>query len=141
MMNPSPAAAPASATPPRVRTARQAVIVAIVLLGIATIWQVLSAGAAVFVNPEWWALHLVAVHWFDWLAPAILVLAYVGRLSRAFKLWSAAGVALIFCQYVTAGVRTSMILAPLAALHPLTGFLLLWTLTELLRHGVRERYN
>jgi len=108
------------------------------LLTIALLWQVVSAGAAVFVNPEWWAWHIATVHWFDWLTLAIVVLAFIGGMSRGFKVLSGAGVLLIFAQYATAGIRISATFGAVAALHPLSGFLLFWTLTELLRRGVRE---
>lgn len=133
---PSPAGSPVAG--PRERIARPAAVAAAVLLAIALLWQVVSAGAAVFVNPEWWAWHIATVHWFDWLTVAILVLAFVGRMSRGFKVLSGASVFLIFLQYATAGIRISPTFGALAALHPLTGFLLLWTLTGLLRRGVRE---
>lgn len=120
------------------RFARRAAVCASALLAVAFTWQLLSAGAAVFVNPDWWAWHIATVHWFDWLAVAIVVLAFVGRLSRGFKLLAGAGVLLVFLQYATAGARASPALAAVAALHPLNGFLLFWTLTELLRRGVRE---
>jgi hypothetical protein len=138
-MNDSPPVpATLSVVAPHQRIARRAAIVATALLTVALLWQVVSAGAAVFVNPEWWAWHIATVHWFDWLTVAILVLAFVGRMSRGFKVLSGASVFLIFLQYATAGIRISPTFGALAALHPLTGFLLLWTLTGLLRRGVRE---
>jgi len=123
---------------PRERIARPVAIAAAGLLAIALIWQLVSAGAAVFVNPDWWAFHTAAVHWFDWLSLVILVLAFAGRMSRRFKLLAAASVLLVFLQYGTAGIRTSLSLGAAAALHPLIGFLLFWTLTELLRRGALE---
>jgi hypothetical protein len=97
--------------------------------------QFLTAGAAVFANPEWWVLHAAEVHWFDWLTPTTVVLAFVGRMSRPFKILSVVTVALVLAQYVTAGLRGSPTLGAGAALHPLTGFLLFWTLTVMLRHA------
>jgi len=130
--------APLPAVAPYQRIARRAAVAASALLVFALLWQVVSAGAAVFMSPEWWALHIATVHWFDWLTIAILVAAFVGRMSRGFKTLSGVNVALIFLQYATAGVRVSPTLGALAALHPLTGFLLLWSLTELVRRGYRE---
>jgi hypothetical protein len=138
-MNDSPLVpAPLAGVAPHQRIARRAAIAATALVTIAILWQVASAGAAVFVNPEWWAWHVATVHWFDWLTVAIVVLAFVGRMSPGCKALSGTSVFLIFLQYATAGIRISPKFAALAALHPLTGFLLFWTLTELLRRGVRE---
>lgn len=130
--------APLPALVPYRRIARRAAVMASAVLAIALLWQVVSAGAAVFVNPEWWAWHIATVHWFDWLTVVIVVLAFVGRMSRGFKTLSGASVFLIFLQYATVGIRVSPTFGAVAALHPLSGFLLFWTLTELLRRGVRE---
>lgn len=134
----SPGFVPGSPGPARVRVARRAAVTASALLAISLLWQMVSAGAAVFVNPEWWALHIATVHWFDWLTVAIVAAAFLGRMSRGFKVLSGTSVLLIFLQYATAGARVLPALGAVAALHPLTGFLLFWTLTELLRRGVRE---
>jgi mercuric ion transport protein len=138
MNDSSPSPAPLPALVAYRRIARRAAVMATALLAIALLWQVVSAGAAVFVNPVWWAWHLATVHWFDWLSVAIVVLAFVGRMSRGFKVLSGTSVFLILLQYATAGIRTAPVFGVLAALHPLSGFLLFWALTELLRRGVRE---
>jgi hypothetical protein len=134
----SPGHVPGSPGPAHVRVARRAAVAGAALLAISLVWQMVSAGAAVFVNPEWWAMHTATVHWFDWLTVAIVVAAFLGRMSRGFKVLSGASVLLIFLQYATAGAPVLPALGAVAALHPLTGFLLFWTLTELLRRGVRE---
>ncbi len=134
MTTPSDSPAPASAASVRrVRVARVLVAVACPVLVLALIGQVLTAGAAVFVDPKWWAVHAAAIHWFDWITVVIVVLGFAGRMSRRFKILSATVVFLILIQYVTAGLNGSPTLGAGAALHPLTGFLLFWVATELVR--------
>ena len=109
-----------------------------VALALALMGQVATAGAAVFVDPTWWLVHAAMVHWFDWLTVAIVVLAFAGRMSRRFKVLSVTLVLLMLVQYVTAGLRDSAILGAGAALHPLTGFVLFWAVTESLRQAWAE---
>lgn len=120
------------------RLARRGAVVTTAALCLAMVAQFLTAGAAVFANPEWWVLHAAEVHWFDWLTPTTVVLAFVGRMSRPFKILSVLTVALVLAQYVTAGLRGSPNLGAGAALHPLTGFLLFWVIIELLRRAWME---
>lgn len=120
------------------KKARLAAVVAAVALSLSMAVQLLTAGAAVFVNPEWWVLHGDAIHWFDWLSPVAIVLAFLGRMSRRFKILSAVVLALVLVQYVTAGLRDSASLGAAAAIHPLTGFALFWAITELLRRAWAE---
>ncbi|MEO8040294.1 MAG: DUF6220 domain-containing protein [Betaproteobacteria bacterium] len=119
--------------------ARRAALAASVVLGLGLAMQLVSAGAAVFVNPEWWLFHAEAVHWFDWLSPVAIVLGFLGRLSRRFKVLSVSVVVLVFLQYFTAGLRTSASFGAGAALHPLNGFLLFWAVTEMLRCAWAQR--
>lgn len=118
--------------------ARRAAVAAALALSISMMVQLVTAGAAVFVNPEWWVLHGEAIHWFDWLSPVAIVLAFVGRMSRRFRILSGVVLALVFAQYVSAGLRESSVLGAAAALHPLTGFALFWAITELLRRAWTE---
>ena len=134
MTVPSDNPAPASvASVRRIRMARVLVALACPVLALSLIGQVLTAGAAVFVDPSWWAVHAAAIHWFGWITVVILVLGFAGRLSRRFKVLSATVVFLVLIQYVTAGLSGSPSLGAGAALHPLTGFLLFWAVTELVR--------
>lgn len=107
------------------------------LLGMAL--QLLSAGAAVFVDAGWWPIHAESIHWFDWLAPLALLLGFAGGLSARYRLLCAAVLALDLVQYLTAGLRESGSWPQAAAIHPLTGFLLFWAITELLRTAWAER--
>ena len=119
--------------PRRVSIARRAAMASTVALALALMGQVATAGAAVFVDPTWWLVHAAMAHWFDWLTVAIVVLAFAGRMSRRFKVLSVTLVLLMLVQYVTAGLRDSATLGAGAALHPLTGFVLFWAATELMR--------
>lgn len=115
------------------------VTVACPILALSLIGQVLTAGAAVFMDPKWWAVHAAAIHWFDWITVVIVVLGFAGRMSRRFKVLSATVVLLVLIQYVTAGMSGSPMFAAGAALHPLTGFLLFWAATELVREARAAR--
>ena len=115
------------------------VTVACPVLALSLIGQVVTAGAAVFMDPKWWAVHAAAIHWFDWLTVVIVVLGFAGRMSRRFKVLSATVVFLVLIQYVTAGMSGSPMFAAGAALHPLTGFLLFWAATELVREARAAR--
>jgi hypothetical protein len=130
--------APPAALSRPARLARRAAVATAVVLCLALAGQFLTAGAAVFVNPEWWVLHAAAVHWFDWLTPVAVVLGFLGRMSGRVKALSGIIVALVLVQYVTAGLRGSPVLGGGAALHPLGGFILFWTVTELLRRAWAE---
>jgi len=120
------------------RNARRVAALAAAGLTLGLLGQILSAGAAVFLTPEWWLFHNSEVHWFDWLAPTALVFGFLGRMSRRFKLLAGSAVVLLLVQYVTAGLRASPNLHAGAALHPLGAFLLSWTAVELTRRAWLE---
>ena len=124
---------------PRVRWSRRALVAVAWLLAAGVAAQVYFAGRGNFVGPAGWVRHRDFVHTFEWLSPLAVLLAYLARAARAVK-WLAWGtVALLFLQYATAGLRTSVDLLPLAALHPVTGALLLWASIELARRAHRGR--
>ena len=136
---PPASAAGVGTSSPRRRLARLAAVAAAagLMLGLAA--QLVSAGAAVFVNAQWWLFHADAIHWFDWLSVVMIVAAFLGGMSRRLKILSIAVIALVLAQYVTAGLRESASLGAGAALHPLTGFALLWSVVECLRQAWAER--
>ena len=123
----------------RRRLARRLATILGLVLALALTAQVIFAGAAVFIDPQWWAVHTAAIHWFDWITVVIVALGFAGRMSRRFKVLSATVVLLVLIQYVTAGLNGSPTLGAGAAVHPLTGFLLFWATTELVRQAWAER--
>lgn len=126
-----------SGAPRRVRWARRSLLLVAWLLVAALLGQFFTAGMAVFANPEWWARHRSFVHGFGWLVPIALVLAFVGRSSRAVKGLSGIAFVLVFLQYTTAGLRLNPARQGLAAFHAVIAVLLFWTATELARHTLR----
>jgi hypothetical protein len=127
-----------STAPRRVRWARRSLQLVAWLLVVALLAQFFTAGMAVFVSPEWWARHLSFVHGFGWLVPIAVVLAFVGRSSRAVKGLSGSAFVLLFLQYTTAGLRLNPARQGLAAFHTVIAVLLFWTATELVRRALRE---
>src|SRR2546423_13417871 len=133
-MEPSDIGSSAS-TSRRVRWSRRSLQFVAWLLVAALLGQFFTAGMAVFVSPEWWARHVAFVHGFGWLVPIAVVLAFVGRSSRAVKGLSGLAFVLLFLQYTTAGLRLNPARQGLAALHTVIAALLIWTATELARRA------
>lgn len=100
--------------------------------------QLFVSGLAVFVGPGYWLRHLAWVHAFQWFAPAALVLALLGRSSRAVKILSVLTLVLLSLQYTTADFRLVESRRMWAALHPVGGFLLLWIAIDLARRAWRD---
>ena len=121
--------------PRRVVVARQLLATAGWLLAAAVLVQIFLAGRAVFVSPDLWQQHRAFVHTFEWLSPAAVVLAHLGRTARLTKVLAWLTVALIFMQYATAGTQSSLGRAGLAAIHPVTAVLLFWAAVELARRA------
>jgi hypothetical protein len=121
---------------PRILWARRALVASAALLCAGLLGQTLTAGLAVFVSPGWWARHREVVHWFEWLTPLALLLAFLGRAPRAVKGLAGLTIALLFLQYTTAGLRASGRLG-LAALHAVNAVLLFWCAAELARQAWR----
>lgn len=115
--------------------ARRGLVIAAWLLAAAVLVQIFLAGRAVFVGPDWWQKHRDFVHTFEWLSPLAVVLAYLGRATRAAKWLAWATVALLFLEYATAGWQSSLGRLGLAALHPMLAALLFWSSVELARRA------
>jgi len=82
--------------------------------------QIFLAGVAVFTDPSYWYHHRIFVHLFEWLPVFMLVAALVGKLPKSLRWQSAALVALVFIQYVTANVGN------LGAVHPVIAAVMFW---------------
>ncbi|NUO63353.1 MAG: hypothetical protein HOQ12_05810 [Gemmatimonadaceae bacterium] len=121
--------------PARVDVARRVLAAAAWLLAVAVLAQIVLAGRGVFVGPDEWARHRAFVHAFEWLSPLVVVLAYVGRATRAAKWLAWATVVLLFLEYATAGTTSSLGHRGLAALHPAIAAVMLWTAIELARRA------
>ena len=124
---------PSSPSIPRVYWARRVLFVDACLLLIGWLGQVVTAGAAVFVDPVFWRMHLAFVPWVEWLLPLALVLAFVGRMPRAPKVLCVLGLVFLMVQYVTAGLPEGSPWHGAAAIHPLSAFALFWVTIELAR--------
>ena len=123
----------------RIAIARQALLVVAWLFVAGVLVQIFLAGRGVFVGPDEWAKHRAFVHTFEWLSPLAVVLAYVGRGSRATKWLAWLTFVLLFLQYATAGTQSSLGHIGLAAIHPVTAALLLWIAIELARRVRRDQ--
>jgi mercuric ion transport protein len=119
----------------RVAFSRKALAITGWLLASGVLVQVFLAGRAVFVGPDWWQRHRDFVHAFEWLSPLAVILAYLGRTSRATKTLSWTTVVLLFLEYATAGWQSSLGRLGLAALHPVIAALLFWTAIEMARRA------
>ncbi|HEX2779835.1 MAG TPA: DUF6220 domain-containing protein [Gemmatimonadaceae bacterium] len=125
----------------RVVVARRALEVAGWLLALAVLAQIFIAGRAVFVGPDWWKQHRGFVHAFEWLSPLAVVLAHLGRGSRATKGFAWLTVVLLFLEYATAGTTSSLGHRGLAALHPAIAALMFWASIELARRARADQRN
>lgn len=119
----------------RLEIAQRALAVTGWLLAAAVLIEILLAGRAVFVGPDWWSQHRAFVHTFEWLSPLAVLLAYLARAARATKAFAWLTIVLLFMQYATAGTQSSLGHVGLAALHPVTAALLFWASVELARRA------
>ena len=111
----------AGRVPSRIRWARRGFVLFAGALVIGVLIQVYIAGMAVFVDPANWNLHAHFVHVIEWLPLVMLVLAFLGRLSRELKLLPVVLFVLIIVQYATAlGFSDSMV----AAIHPVNAMVI-----------------
>jgi hypothetical protein len=101
--------------PIRVRWARRGFVLFAGAFVIGVLIQIYIAGMAVFIDPANWNLHANFVHVIEWLPLVMLVLAFLGQLSRDLKLLPVVLFALIIVQYATAlGFSGTLV----AAIHP-----------------------
>lgn len=97
--------------------------------------QIFLAGLATFDNPLNWARHVDFVNVIRPLPFLMLALALAGRLPNSTKGQSAALLALIFVQYVTAHSKGMLPWA--AATHPIVAMVLLWVSVRAAVNGWR----
>ncbi|RBI60313.1 hypothetical protein DMJ13_18425 [halophilic archaeon] len=102
------------AEPGRVQLGRYGYLVLAVFFAICVIAQIYIAGMAVFIDPANWSLHETFVHAFEPMLILLLILAFIGRLSRSLKVAPIGLFLLITIQYATAAVYGSLV----AAIHP-----------------------
>ena len=118
----------------RVRWARRGFVLFAGALVIGVLIQIYIAGMAVFIDPANWNLHANFVHIIEWLPLVMLVLAFLGRLSRELKLLPVVLFVLIIVQYATAlGFSNSIV----AALHPVNALVIFWIGTVTIRRAWR----
>lgn len=102
------------AEPRRVQLGRYGYLVLAVFFVICVLMQIYIAGMAVFIDPANWSLHTTFVHAFEPMLIVLLVLAFIGRLSRSLKVAPIGLFLLIGIQYATAEMYGSLV----AAIHP-----------------------
>ena len=118
----------------RVRWARRGFALFAGALVIGVLIQVFIAGMAVFVDPADWSLHASFVHIIEWFPLVMLVLAFLGELSRELKLLSVVLFVLIIVQYATAlGFNGSIV----AAIHPVNALVIFWIATVTIQRAWR----
>ena len=99
----------------RVRWTRRGFVLSGGAFVVGVLIQIYIAGMAVFIDPANWSLHASFVHIIEWLPLVMLVLAFLGGLSRELKLLPVVLFMLIIVQYATAlGFRGTLV----AAIHP-----------------------
>lgn len=107
-----------------VRWARRGYVLFAGLFVVGVMIQVFIAGMAVFVDPTNWSLHATFVHAIELLTIVMLVLSFLGRLSRWLKLAPVILFLFIGIQYATAlGFSDSVV----AALHPVNALVIFGT--------------
>lgn len=119
----------------RVRVAQYGFLLLAGFFAICVVIQVFIAGMAVFVDPANWNMHMTFVHVFEFLLIPILILAFLGRLSRELK-WLPVGFwTLIGLQYATAeGFSASLV----AAIHPVNALVIFWLAVFMTRRAWHE---
>ena len=118
----------------RVRWARRGFVLFAGAFGVGVLVQVYIAGMAVFVDPANWRLHAGFVHIIEWFPLVMLVLAFLGGLSRELKILSVVLFVLIIVQYATAlGFSDSIV----AAIHPVNALVIFWIATVTIRRAWR----
>lgn len=125
---------PTSPRPARVRWAQRGFVLFGGVFTICVAIQVFIAGMAVFVDPSNWNLHTTFVHAFELLPWFMLVMAFVGRLSRRLKLLSILLWVLIGIQYATASMFGSLV----AAIHPVNALAMFWLAVATTRWAWRD---
>jgi outer membrane protein TolC len=93
-------------------------------LHVALYVQLLSAGAAVFVAPHWWAWHAVTFHLLLGLAGVLTAITWLGRFGRGVFLPALITTILLLALSATTSVRGTSV-AWLGALHPVIGVTLI----------------
>lgn len=106
--------------PTRIRWARGGYVVIAGLFVIGIVSQVFIAGMALFGASESWSIHTNFILVVIWMPLVMLVLSFLGRLSRKLKLLSLVLLALLFVQSFTAMSSSSLV----GAFHPVNALLL-----------------
>ena len=99
--------------------------------------QVFLAGLGVFDDPRSFITHREFGYTFGWLTLAILVLALLGRAPRRIIGLSVLLLVLFTLQSVFIALRADF--PAVAALHPVNGFLILWTAVVITRESWAAR--
>lgn len=108
--------------PTRVRWARGGYVVIAGLFVIGIVSQVFIAGMAVFGAPANWSLHASFVLVVVWMPLVMLVLAFLGQLSRKLKLLSLVLIVLPLVQFPTALISSDALVGALHVVNALVLF-------------------
>lgn len=96
------------------------------------LFQLFTVGMAVFVDPSWWANHVLFSHVIGILGFILLLIAVFGRFPKA--IWGLTGLMniLFFIQGSSANLSSiSPALLLGTAFHPVNALLLFWTATAI----------
>ncbi len=86
--------------------------------------QVFLAGMSIFFDATWWHVHVTMAFLIEWLPIVMIVLAFAGRLPRAFALASVLLLGLILLQYVFVEVAAQSGVRWIAAFHPVNALVM-----------------
>ncbi|AZN39218.1 DUF6220 domain-containing protein [Paenibacillus albus] len=92
--------------------------------------QVFLAGLAIFDNGDW-SMHKSFIHYFEFTPIIMIIFAALGRMGWRTITLSAVLYLFIIFQYISVNLDARA----LAAIHPVTALLLLWTILHLIRRS------
>ncbi|WP_267643920.1 DUF6220 domain-containing protein [Haloarchaeobius amylolyticus] len=119
---------------PRIRWATYSYLGAAVLLTASILIQVYIAGMAVFVDSARWSTHVSFGNVLPVFLLLLVVLAFIGRLSRIHKVLPVVIFLLYFVQFSTAHRFGSLV----GAVHPVNAVVIFWLSTVTIRHAWEE---
>ncbi|GAB2575311.1 DUF6220 domain-containing protein [Gracilibacillus alcaliphilus] len=98
--------------------------------------QTFLAGLAIFTNHSYWAYHTTFAIWFQFIPILMLVLAFMGQLSKRIQ-WQVTGLFLLIVplQYVSVHVPG------IGAIHPVIALVLFWLIVIIIQKVSRLNKN
>lgn len=102
-------------------------LIGIWLFVICLLIQFFTVGMAVFINPSWWARHVLFSHVIGFLGLILFLVALFGRFSK--EIWGLTGLMNILFLVQGSTVHLPIPFSP--AFHPVNALLLFWTATTI----------